>query len=53
MARIPEGDDWRDHASACPNCGEAVMRYNEHYHPDTMTDPGWYSCDPAEDCENG
>ena len=29
--RIPEGDDWKDHAVPCPNCGKPVLREYEHY----------------------
>ena len=51
MARLPEGEDWRDHALPCPNCGEPVLRENEHYHPDTRIDPGWYDCDAKDESD--
>lgn len=51
--RIPEGDDWRDHAEPCPNCKEPVLSRTEHLVPSTMTDPAWYTCDRIEaDTEN-
>jgi len=48
MTKIPKDDDWRDHATPCPNCKQPVLHEDEHYHPDTMIDPSWYSCDAPD-----
>ena len=47
--RIPEGDDWKDHAVPCPNCGAPVLRENEHLVNSTLTDPGGWRCDTREE----
>ena len=49
--RIPPGDDWRDHASLCPNCKQPVLQPYEHMVRATMIDPAWWTCDHAEEGE--
>ncbi len=43
--RIPEGDDWKDHAMPCPNCDEPVLREYEHWAGPDYIDPGYWNCD--------
>ncbi len=47
--RIPEGEDWKDHALPCPNCDEPVLSEHEHYVNATQIDPGWWHCDTTKE----
>lgn len=51
MVRLPQGEDWKDHAIPCPCCKEPVLTRNEHYQDGTRIDPGWWSCDEVEEEE--
>ena len=47
--RLPEGDDWKDHAVDCPHCGEPVLDTLSHYNEATRIDPGWWECDASDE----
>ena len=47
--RLPEGEDWKDHAMPCPHCDEPVLDEHEHYNEATHVDPGWWECDLADE----
>ncbi len=49
--RLPEGEDWKDHAIPCPHCDEPVLDEHEHYNEATRIDPGWWECDANHVCE--
>ena len=52
MKRLPQGDDWKDHAEPCPCCKEPVLETNEHWNPSGPGfDPGFWSCDFIPDVE--
>lgn len=53
MPKYPEGDDWKDHAPICPNCGEPVADEGQHSVAATMTDPAWWKCDAAQPEQEG
>ncbi len=52
MKRLPQGEDWKDHATPCPNCKEPVLDYYEHFQSATITDPSYWTCDRVEDVED-
>ena len=50
--RLPPGEDWKDHAEPCPCCGEPVLSRDEHLTGETFSEPGFWTCDPAEEEED-